>query len=374
MCLSRAVIARYLAVLFSSCIFRAVLRQYLLLTCTLFLCVMKEYRRQFVLNMLAYAVQRDVSPGELCRLSHLDLDGLKKGEVYPITTKQTNDLWLNALHLTHDEAFGLHFGESVQLSALGVVGQIIQSSKTVGEALIQAATAMHLVTDVFSMKVNQNGKKIRIHFVTEKLDVDQQVVQQMLEFFIVFSIHEMDGLILDKVVPISCKFPLNKKVKLQEYERVLRCKPGNSKHCFLEFDGRYWNEPILTANYELQRLMLEKVSQHTAQLSKQIPLSERIINYLTANAYLGISSLDEIAENFNTSPRTLQRKLQEEGVSFQQLADSVRKSIAMHYLQLGNHPMKEVSYMLGYNELSAFTRAFKRWTGKTPMDFQKTQD
>ena len=120
--------------------------------------------------------------------------------------------------------------------------------------------------------------------------------------------------------------------------------------------------------------MLEKVSQHTAQLSKQIPLSERIINYLTANAYLGISSLDEIAENFNTSPRTLQRKLQEEGVSFQQLADSVRKSIAMHYLQLGNHPMKEVSYMLGYNELSAFTRAFKRWTGKTPMDFQKTQD
>ena len=149
---------------------------------------------------------------------------------------------------------------------------------------------------------------------------------------------------------------------------------SSSKHCFLEFDGRYWNEPILTANYELQRLMLEKVSQHTAQLSKQIPLSERIINYLAANAYLGISSLDEIAENFNTSPRTLQRKLQEEGVSFQQLADSVRKSIAMHYLQLGNHPMKKVSHMLGYNELSAFTRAFKRWTGKTPMDFQKTQD
>ena len=136
---------------------------------TLFLCVMKEYRRQFVLNMLAYAVQRDVSPGELCRLSHLDLDGLKKGEVYSITTKQTNDLWLNALHLTHDEAFGLHFGESVQLSALGVVGQIIQSSKTVGEALIQAGTAMHLVTDVFSMKVNQNGKKNPHSFCDRKI-------------------------------------------------------------------------------------------------------------------------------------------------------------------------------------------------------------
>ena len=69
--------------------------------------------------------------------------------------------------------------------------------------------------------------------------------------------------------------------------------------------------------------------------------------------------------------RAFQRKLQEEGVSFQQLADSVRKSIAMHYLQSGNYPVKEVSYILGYNELSAFTRAFKRWTGKTPVDFQK---
>jgi len=63
--------------------------------------------------------------------------------------------------------------------------------------------------------------------------------------------------------------------------------------------------------------------------------------------------------------------LYEEGVSFQQLADSVRRSIAMHYLQSGNFPLKEVSHILGYNELSAFTRAFKRWTGKTPGDFQK---
>jgi AraC-like DNA-binding protein len=334
---------------------------------------MEEYKRQFVLNLLAYAVQRDVSPVELCRLSAIDLPALKKGNFGPITSKQMNDVWLNAIHLTKDLAFGLHFGESLQLSALGVVGQIIQSSKTVGEALTQAAQAIHLITDAFSMAVARKNKIISIQFLrANKTDIDPVVVQQLMEFFIVFTIHELDGLMLDKIVPLKGKLPLNKVVDLHEYERVLRCKPQRKgDECVFEFDGRYWDEPILTANYELQQLMLNKFNQKASVPTKEVSLSERILNYLTTNAYLGIASLEEIAANFNSSPRTLQRKLQDEGVSFQQLADSVRKSIAMHYLQTGNYPVKEVSHILGYNELSAFTRAFKRWTGKTPVDFQK---
>jgi AraC-like DNA-binding protein len=339
----------------------------------LFLYTMDEYKRQFVLNLLAYAVQRDVSPAELCKLSSIDLGALKKGTADALSSKQINDLWMNAVHLTKDAAFGLHFGEALQLSALGVVGQIIQSSKTVGEALTQAAQAIHLITDVFSMEVNKRNKVIELKFVSANtIGAGTATIQHLLEFFIVFSIHELDGLTLEKIKPLKIRFPFNPNVDRSEYERVLRCKPQHdAKECHMEFDGRYWEEPILTANYELQRLMLEKVSKEMSFEANEISLSERIVNYLNTNAYLGIASLEEIAANFNSSPRTLQRKLQEEGVNFQQLADSVRKSIAMHYLRSGNHPIKEVSYILGYNELSAFTRAFKRWTGKTPIDFQR---
>jgi AraC-like DNA-binding protein len=334
---------------------------------------MEEHKRRFVLHLLAYAVQRDVAPLDLCRLSGLDLEALKKGEADPIGHKHLNDLWLNAVYLTKDPAFGLHFGESLQLSALGMVGQIIQSSKTVGEALTLAAQSIHLITDVFTLEVDKKNKTIAIRFLPgDQKETHPVVRQQLMEFFMVFSIHELDGLVLQKISPLKVKFPFNPEVSTLEYERVFRCKPQRkTDECSLEFDGRFWNEPILTANYELQKLMLEKMREQTTLVRNEIPLSERIINYLNTNAYLGISSLEEIAANFNSSPRTLQRKLQEEGVSFQQLADSVRKSIAMHYLQSGNYPVKEVSYILGYNELSAFTRAFKRWTGKTPIDFQK---
>jgi AraC-like DNA-binding protein len=332
---------------------------------------MDEYKKQFVLNMLAYAVQREVSPEQLCSLSRVDLRALRSPEGVGPGTKQMSDLWLNAAQLTHDPLFGLHFGESLQLAALGVVGQIIQASKTVGEALTYAAGSIQLITDAVSMEVTRKDERIHILFLpTPSGKMAPDTLQQWMDFFMVFAIHEMDGLVLEKIKPLKATIS-GGDAHLEEYERVLRCRPKkNAASCLLEFDDRHWNEPIITANYELQQQLLSMLHK-TTRHQKELLMSERIIDYLTANAYLGIASLDEIASNFNTSPRSLQRKLRDEGISFQQLADTVRKSIALHYLQSGDHPLKEISYLLGYNETSAFTRAFRRWTGKTPLDFKK---
>ena len=130
--------------------------------------------------------------------------------------------------------------------------------------------------------------------------------------------------------------------------------------------------PILTANYELQQILLQKAASMVNTFGTGQLLNERILNFFIANAYLGIPTLEEIAANFNTSSRSLQRKLQDEGVTYQQLADSIRKSLALNYLESGKYPIKEISYLLGYNELSAFSRAFKRWTGTTPVTYQKS--
>lgn len=100
--------------------------------------------------------------------------------------------------------------------------------------------------------------------------------------------------------------------------------------------------------------------------NEPLALNKRIYNYLMSNSYLGMVSLDDIASNFNLSTRTIQRKLKDEQVSFQQITDEVRKSLAINYLKAGDVPIKQISYMLGYNELSAFTRTFKRWMGTTP--------
>ncbi|HEY5746671.1 MAG TPA: AraC family transcriptional regulator [Chryseolinea sp.] len=330
---------------------------------------MEAHQRQFILSLLGYAVQKGVSPQPLCKQAQVNLEALQKGKAAALTPKQTNDLWLHASRLCNDPLFGLHFGESLQLAALGVVGQIIQASNTVGDALTIANSLSYLVTDLFTMNVKQGTKTFSIQLVPRP-QAEQEwpfLFTQLRDMLMVFIIHELDGLLLVKIHPTAVKFPYPNGTDLTEYERVLRCKPSRKGDAYaLEFDKRYWNEPILTANYELQSLLLKTVNRGAPTLKSKPSLQNRIHEYLMANAYLGILSLDDVASNFNVSTRSLQRKLKEENITFQELADAVRKALAVEYIKKGDHPIKEISHMLGYNELSAFSRAFKRWTGKTP--------
>ncbi|WP_420149660.1 AraC family transcriptional regulator [Spirosoma sp.] len=334
---------------------------------------MNDFQLLFVGNLLAYAAQRNISPDRLCQLSGINLEAIKQRTNVAVTPKQLNDLWQNASQLSNDPLFGLHFGESMQLAALGIVGQIIQTSKTVGEALTHAADFIQLLTNLFDMEVSGNDRTFSIQFnpYPDRAAESPFALRQMLDLAMVFVLHETDGLVLKRIKPDSVMIPYDVTDRV-EYERVLRCQlTENSTEYVLIFDGCYWDEPILTANYELQQILLQKASSLLNTFGANQLLNERILNYLIANAYLGIPSLEEIAANFNTSSRSLQRKLQEEGVTYQQLADSIRKSLAVHYLESGKYPIKEISYLLGYNELSAFSRAFKRWTGSTPVTYQK---
>lgn len=260
----------------------------------------------------------------------------------------------------------------VQLTALGIVGEIIKSSETVGGALTIAASLTHLITSDFKLEVMQGENSFTVRFVPAIAKWQSSVsATQTLDLLMVFVIHELDGLMLKKIQPLHVNYMREVDI-VAEYERIMRCKPlTNATENAITFDKKYWNEPIITSNYELQKILLEKVSKLTTASNKKQTLRNRIYNYLLTNSYLGILSLEDIASNFNISTRTLQRKLKEEGINFQQLADEARKTLAINYLKAGSYPVKEISYMLGYNELSAFNRTFKRWTGNTPAIYQK---
>jgi AraC-like DNA-binding protein len=332
---------------------------------------MENHRRSSSLNLIAYAVQRDVAAEELCKRSMINLEELSSNPGYTVTPKQFNDLWLNASRLTNDPNVGLHLGESLQLAALGIIGQIIQTSRTVEEALTHAASLVHLFTDMFTMHVDRGSKTFEVHFIPEP-GMEKEypfAFRQMMDLSMVFVIHELDGLVFEKIRPLSVTLP---SCESSEYERIFRCKPKkeNTKYS-MTFGNTYLDLPIVTANHDLQQLLLKKAALMQSSSDQPRSLRDTITQFISSNAYLGVPSLDEIAANFNTSTRSLQRRLQDEGVTYQYLTDSIRKSLALHYLESGTHAVKEISYILGYNELSAFTRAFKRWTGTTPALYQK---
>jgi AraC-like DNA-binding protein len=77
-----------------------------------------------------------------------------------------------------------------------------------------------------------------------------------------------------------------------------------------------------------------------------------------------------VAAELHMSPRSLQRKLSAENTTFRKLVEAVRQELAESYLADGNTPLMEISYLLGFSAQSAFSRAFKRWTGSTPQEFR----
>ncbi|MCF0060181.1 AraC family transcriptional regulator [Dyadobacter chenwenxiniae] len=334
---------------------------------------MEDQQEQFVLGIVAYAVQRDISATQLCKLSGISLPELTGKNSITFSAKQLNDLWLNACHLSNDPLFGLHLGESLQLAALGVVGEIVKTSTTVGNAVSIATSLTGLVTDLFKMEVRQSERRFTINLIPNqaRLKDSEFAFKQTLDFFMVFLIHELDGFILEKIKPEEARLPFTASAA-KEYTRLLRCEPLETKDEYaLTFDSKYWDLPIITANYELQTSLLQNVNLLELTQAESDSYRARIYQYLLKNAYLGIVSLEEIAANFNVSPRSLQRKLKDENVTYQEVADEVRKALALNYLSSGKYLIKEISYMLGYNELSAFSRAFKRWTGTTPGSYQK---
>lgn len=88
----------------------------------------------------------------------------------------------------------------------------------------------------------------------------------------------------------------------------------------------------------------------------------------------GKPSLDRVATALRVSPRTLQRRLAEEGTSLQSEIEDIRKRMGTALLRDRSHSVEDIAFLLGYSEPSAFYRSFKRWTGATPGQFRRTAE
>mgnify|MGYP006204857391 CR=1 FL=1 len=97
---------------------------------------------------------------------------------------------------------------------------------------------------------------------------------------------------------------------------------------------------------------------------------EKVKAILLENLPAGFNRIEDVAEKLALSKRSLQRLLEEEQTNFQSILDSTRQSLAEHYLSRSSISPSEVSYLLGFQEVNSFARAFKKWTGETPNTFR----
>jgi AraC-like DNA-binding protein len=125
--------------------------------------------------------------------------------------------------------------------------------------------------------------------------------------------------------------------------------------------------PFLTENHKMWLFFEPSLRQRLTDLDRTAGMVERVRSTLLETLPAGEVSMQAISKKLGVSTRTLQRRLQDEGSTFQQTLDTLRDSLAHHYLRNTAMSSAEISFLLGFEEANSFARAFQAWTGKTPQ-------
>ncbi len=139
----------------------------------------------------------------------------------------------------------------------------------------------------------------------------------------------------------------------------------NKKHA-VTFTAEDARRPFLTANEQMWQFFEPELRRRLSELDETATMSDRVRAALFELLPSGRTSIEAISETLGVSVRTLQRRLREEGSSFQHVLDATRGDLARHYLRSSVLSGAEISLLLGFDDPNFFSRAFRAWTGKTP--------
>ena len=142
-------------------------------------------------------------------------------------------------------------------------------------------------------------------------------------------------------------------------------------HCAIAFKKSFLDFKLPKRNPYLHKVLTRHVESLLNKIRPKKSLSDQVKQIVSKQLPKGDVDAEMVASTLCMSRHTLYRKLKNEGHAFQELVESVRKEKAIRYIKEKRYSLSEIAFLLGFSELSAFSRAFKRWTGTSPAKYGK---
>lgn len=282
-----------------------------------------------------------------------------------LEARQVGALWSAAYAASGDPVLSLHAAEACPMGAYKVIDFMACHAATVGEAFRFASRYFPLINTAVRLPIDEAGDPVTMDIVDESRP--EGVTRPYAEYcFAAFALHirEATGMPF-RVHDVSFAHPAPPDVS--EHARLFGCPVRfAAAHTRIAVARAEWERPGRGGDPGV----LQVLTQHADLLLERLPrrpdFIERTRRAIGERLRGGDPSLEGVARVMGTSARTLQRRLEELGFSFQALADEVRDATARLYLEQPDIAIAEVAFLLGFADASTFTRAFKRWTGETP--------
>ena len=278
----------------------------------------------------------------------------------------TAGLWRRAAVAAADPAFGLFASSFVRPTTFHALGYAVFASATLRDAVQRLLRYGHLVSDAADLELETRQRTARLKFLIRSGEVPSD---QALDAVISLIVRTCRMLTDRSFSLLRLELRRPAPTDLAPYHRFYRCPlECDAPHDALTLDAALLDRPLATANPELARHNDDLVRRYLAGM-REGTVVDRVREAL-AEHLSGDPSPEKVATLLGMSARSLQRRLKEQGTTYVQVLRDTRRELAIGHLREQQCSVTEIAFLLGFEDASAFARAFRSWTGVTPSSFR----
>ncbi|MEK1906332.1 MAG: AraC family transcriptional regulator [Pseudomonas sp.] len=278
-------------------------------------------------------------------------------------------LWQLAVEASGNPAIGLNMARlSVRPTSFHVVGYALMSSRNLQEGFNRLVRYQRIIAEGSDVSFHPtvDGYELVFAIHGDRLPATRQSAEASLAHTLAFCRWLTGKPMRPRLVSFQGPPPENQEPYREVFQAPLRF---NAEHYGIVFERADLDAPLPSANEGLAQLHDRFAGDYLARFSDS-RVTHQVRQVLCRLLPQGEPKREAVAQALLLSERTLQRRLQEEGSSYQQLLDDTRRELAGQYLAQANLTLLEVAYLLGFADPSNFFRAFRRWFDTTPGEYR----
>jgi AraC-like DNA-binding protein len=264
---------------------------------------------------------------------------------------------------THCPHFGLLVGQRATILSLGLVGRLMQQSETVGDAMRALVSNLSIQNRGAVPSLTISGDTALFTFSVYQPEAES--ADQISDGSLAVAVNALRALCGSEWNPTEVLLPRATPADQEPYRRHFRAPVRfNQESATIVFSASDLDRRIAGADPMMREVLEERIQQMKGSQGSEF--SDDIRRLLRTRLTSTHCSAEDIAELLTMHRRTLSRRLKGSGMGYRAIANEIRFEIARQLLEDTEVPLGQIGAALGYSEASAFTRAFRRWSGQTP--------
>lgn len=310
-----------------------------------------------------------LSPDSVLRQAGLPM-GLFNQDKILVSTEEFFALYRGIAESSSDSCFGLKLGTEERVERYDPIKLAALSARSFRDA-VERLSRYKQLTCPEEIRIVRRGNECAIQFVW--LFAHEQEPPLLVDVCFAWIIGLGQRGTGQRLNPKRVEFqrpPAHREIYESYFRSPVKFKSSQNALIFSNADMEL---PFVTYNADLLAMVAPQLEAELSEQLAQKTFSEQakgILKQLLAGQRPGIQDL---ARELHLSTRTLQRRLTEQGITFQRLLDEARRELARHYLLHSSRELTETAYLLGYEDSSSFFRAFHHWEGTTPAQWRILQ-